>query len=185
MEWYPKAQLCLSPHCSQRPEGVEVGLLVLHNISLPPNYFGGNYIEQFFQGRLDAAEHPFFATIEGLHVSAHLGIKRDGRVVQFVPFSKRAWHAGVSSWQGRENCNDYSIGIELEGSDNLAYSDAQYQALKAVTLYIQHYYPRVSLGRIVGHSDIAPGRKTDPGPAFDWARFRQSIHTYKDDPQWF
>lgn len=164
-----------SPNCNDRPSGTCVDLLVLHNISLPPGQFGTGCISEFFTNCLDTARHPYFKAIAALQVSAHLLIERDGRVIQFVPFDRRAWHAGVSSWQGREQCNDFSIGIELEGTDDMAYSDIQYQQLVAVVHQLQRSYPALTTERIVGHSDIAPGRKTDPGPAFDWKRFRRAL----------
>lgn len=166
----PQARQCPSPNFNARPEG-EISLLVIHNISLPPAEFGGPWIEQLFQNQLDADAHPYFRTIATLRVSAHLLIRRDGELVQFVPFNQRAWHAGVSSWQGRENCNDFSIGIELEGTDDQPYTDAQYQQLVDVTLSLMQAYPALTPARICGHCDIAPTRKTDPGTAFDWSTF--------------
>ncbi len=159
----------------QRPDKSGISLLVIHNISLPPNEFGGPHIEALFTGKLDPDYHPFFAKIHTLRVSAHCVIQRDGNVIQFVPFHLRAWHAGLSSFQGVANCNDFAIGIELEGADNIPYTDAQYQSLRQVSQLIMQSYPKISLGRIVGHQDIAPVRKTDPGVAFDWCRFRQSL----------
>lgn len=185
MPFYPAAQQRPSPYFNERPAGETVSLLVIHNISLPPGYFGGDYISQLFQGTLMLTAHPAFVALEGLKVSAHACIKRNGDIIQYVDFNQRAWHAGVSVWQGRSNCNDFSIGVELEGTDSLSYTHQQYAALKQLTLFLQSQFPEISLGRIVGHSDIAFGRKTDPGTAFDWSRFRQSIHTYKDDPTWF
>lgn len=164
-----------SPNFNSRPEPEDISLLVIHNISLPPGQFGGGYIQQFFQNVLPADKHPFFSTIADMQVSAHLLIERSGKVTQFVPLGKRAWHAGVSNFQGRDNCNDFSIGIELEGSDDQAFSNQQYTALTAITQIIQQLYPQISADRIVGHSDIAPGRKTDPGPHFDWQRYRQTL----------
>jgi len=152
-----------------------VSLLVIHNISLPPKQFGGNYIEAFFCGLLDKSIHPYFAEIGDMRVSAHCLIKRDGEIIQFVPFTQRAWHAGKSSFQGRGICNDYSIGIELEGADHIAYTWAQYASLVKLTHYIMLYFPQIKLSRIVGHCDIAPIRKTDPGQAFDWPFYRQSL----------
>ncbi len=151
-------------------------LLVIHNISLPPGCYDGSCIERFFTNCLDWEEHPYFEEIRGVEVSAHLLIRRDGELVQFVDFDQRAWHAGNSCHRGRENCNDFSIGIELEGTDEEPYSDDQYEALAAVTRLLMDRYPGLSADRVVGHSDIAPGRKTDPGPAFDWARYRQMIN---------
>lgn len=161
----------ISPNSDERPDVDDISLLVIHGISLPPGEFGGPYIDQLFTNSLDAAGHPFFREIEGLKVSSHVLIRRDGEVVQYVPFHRRAWHAGVSSFQGRERCNDYAIGIELEGTDTLAYEAIQYQKLAQITDLLQQYYPRIERSRIVGHSDIAPGRKTDPGAAFDWPYF--------------
>lgn len=168
------ARWCPSPNCNARPAG-EISLLVIHNISLPPGRFGGGYIEALFSNQLDPAAHPFFAEIAGLEVSAHLLIDRQGQMTQFVPFDRRAWHAGRSCYRGRQACNDFSIGIELEGTDDTPYTDAQYRTLTAVTRALLACYPALDVGRIVGHSDIAPGRKTDPGPAFDWPRFLQAV----------
>jgi len=143
----------------------EISLIVIHNISLPPGEFNNNYIEQFFTNQLDFNAHPYFKTIQDLQVSAHLLIKRDGLIIQFVPFNKRAWHAGESSFNGQNNCNDFSIGIELEGTDNLDYEAVQYQSLNTVLGLLKNHYP---IQNIVGHSDVAPDRKTDPGEAFNW-----------------
>jgi len=162
----------LSPHFNARPAGVAPDLIVIHGISLPPGEFGGPWIERLFTGNLPPDAHPYFAGIVGSRVSAHVVIRRDGRPVQFVPFGERAWHAGQSSWQGRDACNDYSIGIECEGADDVPYEDAQYETLRALLPKLLEAYPAITRERIVGHSDIAPGRKTDPGPAFDWARIR-------------
>jgi len=166
------AQLRLSPHCDPRPAPHIIDLLVLHNISLPPGEFGGPWIDALFAGALDCTAHPYFTTLIGLRVSAHLLIRRDGALFQYVPFTQRAWHAGASCFENRANCNDFSIGIELEGDDDTPYSDAQYQTLAPVVSSLISAYPHITPPRIVGHSDIAPGRKTDPGPAFDWARLR-------------
>ncbi len=157
-----------SPHHDDRPEGMVVDMIVIHNISLPPGKFGGDEIERFFCGRLPATEHPYFAEIAHLRVSSHLLIKRTGEVIQFVPFHKRAWHAGESNFHGRTRCNDFSIGIELEGTDDLPYETEQYQQLTEVINALLDAYPHIVRERIVGHADIAPVRKTDPGPAFDW-----------------
>jgi AmpD protein len=162
----------LSPHWDQRPAGVTPELIVVHGISLPPGEYGGPWIEQLFTGGLPAQAHPCFAEVAALRVSSHVLLRRDGRVIQFVPFQQRAWHAGASSWQGRDNCNDFSIGIELEGTDDSSYGSAQYQNLAAVIYALCAAYPGLSAQRVVGHSDIAPGRKSDPGAAFDWARLR-------------
>jgi len=164
-----------SPNADERPAGVEPDLLVIHNISLPPGRFGGPWIEQLFLNQLDPNADPFFASIAGLRVSAHLLIRRDGELLQFVELGRRAWHAGRSSFQGRPECNDYGIGIELEGTDEIAFTDAQYQRLSQVTRLIRDRYPAITLERITGHAQIAPGRKTDPGPAFDWPRYRNSL----------
>jgi AmpD protein len=167
------ARWVASPNFNHRPKGQigEVSLLVIHNISLPPGQFENGYVERFFQNALDPKEHPYFETICDLTVSAHLMIDRSGAVVQFVNLNDRAWHAGVSEFEGREACNDFSIGIELEGTDDQAFTDAQYISLIAVTKAIQEAYPLITDARITGHSDIAPGRKTDPGPFFDWTRY--------------
>ncbi|SEQ24548.1 AmpD protein [Solimonas aquatica] len=173
--WLAGARVCVSPFCDERPDAADLSLVVIHGISLPPGQYGGPYIEQLFTGRLDPDAHPYFAGIHQLKVSAHLLIRRDGSVIQYVPFTRRAWHAGVSRWQARERCNDFSIGIELEGSDEEAYALAQYAALAAALRALLAAYPRLSRAGIVGHSDIAPGRKTDPGPYFDWARLRADL----------
>ena len=173
--WLLTASKCHSPNYNQRPEGQVVNLLVIHNISLPPGDFGSGCIKAFFCNQLDASLHPYFETIARLQVSAHLLIERTGKITQFVSFDERAWHAGVSSFHGIENCNDYSIGIELEGCDDIAYTDAQYDALAQVTLGLIQRYPAITRERIVGHSQVAPGRKTDPGKSFDWAHFFQRL----------
>lgn len=165
----------VSPYCNERPIGEMIRLLVIHNISLPPNHYGGPYVEQLFLGKLNPNQHAYFQTIYQLEVSSHLFIRRDGEVTQFVPFDKRAWHAGVSMFNGKANCNDYSIGIELEGTDFEPFTLIQYSVLAKITQCLQHYYP---IEHIVGHSDIAPGRKTDPGPYFDWP-FYHSLVTHK------
>ena len=162
----------LSPHCDARPDGATVDLIILHGISLPPGDFGGPAIEQLFTGNLPTAGHPYFATISGMRVSAHALVRRDGEILQFVPFGARAWHAGVSSYEGRGACNDFSIGIELEGTDEGLYTDAQYLRAAALVRALCAAYPDLSPARVVGHSDVAPGRKTDPGEAFDWRRMR-------------
>lgn len=170
--WLSGARRCPSPNCDERPDGADIDLLVIHGISLPPGQFGGPWIEALFTNRLDPAAHPYFAEIHQLRVSAHLLIRRDGGLLQFVPTVLRAWHAGQSCFAGRERCNDFSIGIELEGVDDAPYASAQYERLAEVTAVLRNAYPGVTPDRIVGHSDIAPGRKTDPGPAFDWAQYR-------------
>lgn len=167
----PTARQCLSPNRDQRPAGCEVNLLVIHNISLPPNEFGGPWIDDLFLNRLDPDAHPYFKQIHQLRVSSHLLIRRDGELVQYVPLDQRAWHAGVSCFDGQDQCNDFAIGIELEGADETPYSDQQYQILAGVCQQVMSRYPAITPERITGHSDIAPGRKSDPGPAFDWDRF--------------
>lgn len=170
-DWWPPARRCPSPHQDARPEGVGVELIVIHAISLPPEQFGGPYIDDLFMGQLDPNAHPYFAGLHGIKVSAHIVIRRDGEAVQYVPFSRRAWHAGVSCWQGRTRCNDFSIGIELEGSDHQPFTDRQYARLIELIAWLRAAYPILdSDERLVGHQHIAPGRKTDPGPYFDWSR---------------
>ncbi|WP_371188174.1 1,6-anhydro-N-acetylmuramyl-L-alanine amidase AmpD [Thalassotalea maritima] len=163
-----------SPHYDQR-ETNDISLLVIHNISLPPGEFGGDYISDLFLGRLDPNAHPYFEDIYQLRVSAHCLIRRDGAIIQYVPFNKRAWHAGVSQFDGRDKCNDFSIGIELEGSDDVPYTEAQYQTLKWLTKAIKSEYPGITKQRVTGHCHIAPGRKTDPGESFDWQRYLSSF----------
>lgn len=165
----------VSPNFDARPETVVPELLVIHNISLPPEEFGGGYIEQLFTNSLNPQEHPYFAEIAHLRVSSHLLIDRLGRVTQFVSLADRAWHAGESNWCGKTNCNDFSIGIELEGSDNQKFEEIQYECLAELTRLIQQHYPNIANNSIVGHSDIAPARKTDPGPYFDWQSYRKSL----------
>ncbi len=177
--WCAGVQHCPSPNFNERPAG-EISLLVIHNISLPPGQFGTGKVQPFFQNQLDHSEHPFFEEIAHLRVSAHFLIERDGGVTQFVACLERAWHAGVSLFDGREGCNDFSIGIELEGTDTLAFTDAQYQALIILTRQLQGAWPAITVERICGHSDIAPGRKTDPGSAFDWARYRAGLGAEED-----
>lgn len=159
-----------SPNCDERPGGILPELIVVHGISLPPDEFGGPWIDRLFTNTLPPDEHPYFAIVAPLKVSSHALIRRDGEVVQYVPFHLRAWHAGASSYQGRERCNDFSIGIEMEGADETPYEPAQYRMLSAVILALCAAYSSLSLNHIAGHSDISPGRKTDPGPAFDWQR---------------
>jgi AmpD protein len=161
-----------SPNCDERPASTPVSLLVIHNISLPPNEFGGNGVIELFQNRLDPNSHPFHLTLTGLKVSSHFYIPRDGELIQFVPCDLRAWHAGVSTWGGRSRCNDFSIGVEMEGSDFVPFRDIQYQTLARLT---RHLRARYVIQDIVGHSDIAPVRKSDPGPFFDWPRYRSLI----------
>ncbi len=161
-----------SPNRDARPPGTAVTLLVIHGISLPPQVFGGDAIVELFTNRLDPGAHPYFATIAGLRVSAHFLVRRDGKMLQFVACDDRAWHAGESSWKGRTQCNDFSIGVELEGADHVRYMAAQYTMLARLSRALRRRYP---ITDIVGHSDIAPGRKTDPGPAFDWARITRLL----------
>lgn len=165
--WLAHAEPVPSPNQDTRPSGEAIRLLVIHAISLPPGEFGGNAVQAFFTNRLDPAAHSYFATIADRRVSAHFFIRRDGHLIQFVSGDARAWHAGASCWRGRERCNDYSLGIELEGDDFSAYTDAQYTTLNRLVDALRERYP---LEACVGHADIAPGRKTDPGPYFDWSR---------------
>lgn len=171
----PGVRQVLSPHSDARPSGTYPELIVLHGISLPPGEFGGRWIDRLFCGDLPPDAHPYFATLVGARVSAHLLVGRDGGVTQYVPFGARAWHAGLSSYHGRAACNDFSIGIELEGTDELPYTDAQYLMTAALIAALCRAYGTLSRERLVGHSDIAPGRKTDPGPAFDWRRLREEL----------
>ena len=170
-----QAEFILSPNFSDRPEGIKPTLLVIHNISLPPGEFGGPYIADFFQNKLDASKHPFFEEIANLQVSSHLLIGREGQLIQFVDLNKKAWHAGISEFEGQKECNDFSIGIELEGTDTKPYSDKQYLSLISLTNCLLESYSGISTERIVGHSDIAPSRKTDPGVSFDWSRYKDSL----------
>jgi AmpD protein len=163
------ARFIASPNCDERPAGCAIDLLVIHHISLPPGEFGGPGIAALFTNRLDFSAHPDYAPLAGLKVSAHVLIRRDGELIQFVPCSKRAWHAGESLWQGRARCNDFSVGVELEGTGEVSYTDAQYGRLAALTRALESRY---GIADIAGHSDIAPGRKHDPGPSFDWKRYR-------------
>jgi AmpD protein len=160
-----------SPNFDSRPKDTDISLIVIHSISLPPGKYGGNEIKDFFLNELDTSNHEYFESIKNLKVSSHIVIKRTGEILQFVPFNKRAWHAGISSYLGKENCNDYSIGIELEGTDDSEFTDEQYNSLKNLTSSLIRSYPNLSEDRLVGHSDIAPGRKSDPGIFFDWKRF--------------
>ncbi|MCE0493373.1 1,6-anhydro-N-acetylmuramyl-L-alanine amidase AmpD [Vibrio salinus] len=173
--WFPGARRVPSSFYDKRPETDDISLLVIHNISLPPGRFGGPYVEQLFTGKLDSASHPFFVQIASLRVSAHCFIRRDGEIVQFVSFDNRAWHAGVSSFSGKQKCNDFSIGIELEGTDMVTYTEEQYQSLAELTKAIQEKYPAIKKNRITGHQFIAPLRKSDPGLSFDWSRYRKSL----------
>lgn len=164
-----------SPFFSEREKGENISLLVVHNISLPAGVFGGQCINDLFLGTLDCAQHDSFHDLKGVEVSAHCLIRRDGEIIQYVSFDDKAWHAGISSFKGRTRCNDYSIGIELEGTDDIPYTSEQYQQLIALTLCLQNHFPNIIMDNIVGHCDIAPERKTDPGKVFDWAYFRNAL----------
>ena len=168
--WLTDSKHTPSPNFDERPDPADISLLVIHCISLPPGVFGNENIDKLFCNLLNPDDHPYFKEIYNLSVSAHLLIKRDGSCVQYVPFDKRAWHAGKSSYEGRERCNDFSIGIELEGTESINNTEEQYRQLAAVIDTLLKSYPKLSRQRITGHSDIAPGRKTDPGPSFDWQR---------------
>jgi AmpD protein len=168
-------QFMASPNCDGRPSGVSPELIVIHNISLPPGKFGGDWIVKLFTNTLDPQAHPYFAEVFQLKVSAHVLIHRDGRIVQFVPFHQRAWHAGQSSYQGRSHCNDFSIGIELEGTDEIPYDPLQYKVLASIIEALLIAYPTLCVEHIIGHEHIAPGRKTDPGSAFDWGLCRKLL----------
>jgi AmpD protein len=167
-----EARFVASPNCDPRPAGTHIELLVIHGISLPPGEFGGAGVESLFTNSLDHGAHPYYEQLRGMEVSSHFFLRRTGEIVQFVPCELRAWHAGASCWQGRERCNDFSIGVELEGTDEIPYTEAQYVQLIALTRALCARYP---LREILGHSDIAPGRKTDPGAAFDWLRYRAAL----------
>lgn len=169
-----------SPNCDDRPPGTIIDLIVVHGISLPPGNFGGPWINALFTNTLDTDQHLYFRQLKQLRVSAHSLVRRDGEIVQYVPFHRRAWHAGRSSFRGREECNDYSIGIELEGTDDIPYTGIQYQQLRRLIRALTDIYPAITVDRIVGHADVAPGRKTDPGPAFDWDRLKVSLWSSKD-----
>jgi len=172
-----------SPHYDDRPAGEQISLLVIHNISLPAGQFTkdpqNSYVDALFCGTLDTTAHPDFVDLQGVRVAAHCVIWRNGQIFQYVPFAKRGWHAGLSFFEGRERCNDFSIGIELEGTDNIPYTEQQYTSLVQLTQYLLQQYPAITLDRIVGHCDIAPGRKTDPGAAFDWQRYKQALKENK------
>ena len=175
--WLEQAQHLPSPHFSLREQDDEISLLVIHNISLPAGDFSGNCISDLFQGKLDCSIHPSFEDLVGVRVSAHCLIRRNGDIIQYVSFNDNAWHAGISCFNGKESCNDFSIGIELEGTDELPYTQAQYQQLSAITLCLQGEFPAIIMDNIVGHCDIAPQRKTDPGSSFDWPLYRRSLTT--------
>lgn len=169
------AEFVASPNCDDRPVGAVVDVLVLHCISLPPGEYGGPYIEHLFCNRLDPSVHSYFAGICDMRVSSHFLIRRDGRLVQFVPTHKRAWHAGRSRFRGQENVNDFSIGVELEGTDDSSFTDAQYAALTDLTEILRSVYPKIRKSNLVGHSTVSPGRKTDPGSGFDWVRYLRGL----------
>ncbi|TYA50589.1 1,6-anhydro-N-acetylmuramyl-L-alanine amidase AmpD [Aggregatibacter actinomycetemcomitans] len=173
--WLLDERRMLSPHFDQRPDPQDISLLIIHYISLPPEQFGGGYIDDFFQGKLDAQTHPYFQEISLLRVSAHCLIERTGRITQYVNFNDRAWHAGLSYFEGREKCNDFAIGIELEGSNEQPFTAQQYDTLQRLTRQIMQAYPRITKERIVGHCDVSPGRKIDPGQYFDWQRYLQYL----------
>ncbi|MGH8135302.1 MAG: 1,6-anhydro-N-acetylmuramyl-L-alanine amidase AmpD [Steroidobacteraceae bacterium] len=173
--WLSDVRRLPSPNCDPRPPGSGPELIVIHGISLPPGRYGGPWIDRLFTNTLPAGADPYFATIQDLRVSSHALIARDGTLTQYVPFGQRAWHAGVSNWCGREACNDFSIGIELEGTDDEPYDDRQYPVLAALIASLQQAYPALAAGAIAGHSEIAPGRKTDPGPAFDWSHLAREL----------
>jgi AmpD protein len=170
-----QAEFIASPNFDSRPEHTEIDLLVIHNISLPPSQFGGSGVIDFFTNQLNLKDDPYYQTIATLKVSSHLFIRRDGELLQFVSLHDRAWHAGKSKFKGRQSCNDFSIGIELEGADDIPYEQSQYQTLIALTQVLIAAYPNISLENIVGHCDIAPGRKTDPGDCFDWNYYRNTL----------
>lgn len=172
--WCNLARCVVSPHKNARPEH-EVSLLIIHNISLPAGHFGGDYIDQLFLGCLDLDADKSFSCLQGLTVSSHFLIRRDGELVQYVSCDDRAWHAGVSSFLGRENCNDFAIGIELEGTDDLPFTEQQYKQLVKLTQVLMRHYPLITKDRIVGHSDVAPERKTDPGQCFEWSKYKQQL----------
>ena len=176
--WIQGVAQLKSPNFNPRTADAEIDLVVVHGISLPPVHYGGGYVQQLFTNCLDPDEHDYFNQIRDLRVSAHCLIERDGKLTQFVSFLDRAWHAGVSCWQGREDCNDFSIGIELEGSDSECYTDIQYGQLAALVISLRNQYPALSETSICGHSDIAPGRKTDPGPFFDWQKLNLIIKQF-------
>ena len=173
--WLSEVEHCPSAHFNARPAVGDISLLVIHNISLPPGQFGTGCVQQFFSGVLDAAAHPYFAGIAELRVSAHFLIERTGHITQFVSCLQRAWHAGQSCFDGRDGCNDFSIGIELEGTDDQPFTPVQYDQLVALTRALQQAYPLITAERITGHEHIAPGRKTDPGPCFDWSAYRSRL----------
>lgn len=181
--WLRGVRRVESPNADCRPAGVAADLIVVHAISLPPGEFGGAAIDELFCNRLDPSAHPYFCDIATLKVSAHALIRRDGHVTQYVPFHLRAWHAGQSSYKGREACNDFSVGIELEGCDSSPFEDAQYRSLSQLIFALRRAYPTLATAPVVGHAEIAPGRKTDPGPAFNWQRLTDMISHNENRPR--
>ncbi len=174
--WLTDARRAPSPHMDARSDPRDIALVVVHGISLPAGQFAGDAVERLFCGTLDIDEHASFADLQGVRVSSHLFIRRDGELVQFVPFNRRAWHAGVSRWRGRTGCNNFSIGIELEGEDHTPYTNAQYAVLASILGTLFDVYPALGPDTVVGHQEIAPGRKTDPGPVFDWVAVLAALH---------
>ena len=173
--WLQSVEVIKSPNFDSRPENISIKLVVVHGISLPPGEYGGGHIQNFFCNQLDPGIHEYFESICDMTVSAHCLIERDGKIVQFVSFQDRAWHAGESTWRGQQSCNDFSVGIELEGCDDDAYTDSQYESLANLIAGLRARFPEISHDAIIGHSDIAPKRKTDPGPAFDWEKLKQLV----------
>ena len=180
-DWLTSARQVVSPNFDERPENTQPDLLVIHCISLPPDEYGGPWIDQLFTNSLESEAHPYFNEIRGMKVSCHALIRRTGEIIQYVPFTKRAWHAGESSYENKCNCNDFSIGIELEGSENSPFEEIQYKILAQLTQRILEQYPKITKQRITGHSDIAPGRKKDPGPYFDWTKYHSLIDELIDE----
>ncbi len=177
--WLDSVSRVVSPNYNQRPKDTNVNTIIIHSISLPPGQYGGQEVSDFFVNQLESDKHPYFQQIAHLQVSAHVLIKRTGELIQYVNFNERAWHAGQSSFMGEENCNDFSIGIELEGTDSSSFTVAQYEQLTLLVMALMKQYRQISLDRIIGHSDIAPGRKTDPGTGFDWHEWKQKLMNMK------
>ncbi len=178
--WFSGVRRVCSPNCDRRPPGVQTDLLIIHGISLPPGEFGGTHVDRLFTNTLEPHAHPSFCELAALRVSTHLLIRRDGALTQYVSLHRRAWHAGESEFRGRRNCNDFSIGIELEGQDDVAYEDEQYRQLAVLSALLLRCVPGLRRDRIVGHCDVSPGRKTDPGPAFDWQRYHRLLDRHSD-----
>lgn len=178
--WVDQARHLPSPNCGERPDPDDISLIIVHNISLPPGDFGRGHVDALFTNCLDTTAHPYFRQLEGVHVSSHFLIDRAGGLTQYVACNRRAWHAGRSGWAGREECNDFAIGIELEGADDIPYEPAQYSSLAELVVLLQANYPRLAPEAVTGHEDVAPGRKTDPGPAFDWAVFWSELAARRD-----